>query len=121
MNLILRAQVTKQQVSETKNHGDRSGLNKAHPNNKAFTKRKPVSTCISVFHASRLFAKEMGHNISTKSVLLFDHQKAFDLIDHKTLVKKLKQVSIPNSVINRGYRLPFREISKSQTWKRLPF
>ena len=33
-------------------------------------------------------------------VLLFDYRKAYDLIDHKILVNKLKQVNIPNSVIN---------------------
>ena len=33
-------------------------------------------------------------------VLLFDYRKAFFLIDHKILVNKLKQVNIPNSVIN---------------------
>ena len=33
-------------------------------------------------------------------VLLFDYRQAFDLIDHKILVNKLKQVNIPNSVIN---------------------
>ena len=33
-------------------------------------------------------------------VLLFDYRKAFDLIDHKILVNKLKQVNIPISVIN---------------------
>ena len=33
-------------------------------------------------------------------VLLLDYRKAFDLIDHKILVKNLRQVDIPSSVIN---------------------
>ena len=33
-------------------------------------------------------------------LILFDYGKAFDLIDHKILVNKLKQVNVPNSVIN---------------------
>ena len=40
-----------------------------------------------------------GNGASVR-VLLFDYQKAFDLIDHKSLVNKLKRVNIPNSVIN---------------------
>ena len=40
-----------------------------------------------------------GNGVSVR-VLLFDYRKAFDLIDHKILVNKLKQVNIPNSVIN---------------------
>ena len=39
-------------------------------------------------------------NCASVRVLLFDYRKAFDLIDHKILVNKLKQVNIPNSVIN---------------------
>ena len=31
---------------------------------------------------------------------IFDYRKAFDLIDHKSLVNKLRRVNIPNSVIN---------------------
>ncbi|XP_074632479.1 uncharacterized protein LOC141890839 [Acropora palmata] len=40
-----------------------------------------------------------GNGASVR-VLLFDYRKAFDLIDHKILVNKLKQVNLPNSVIN---------------------
>ena len=40
-----------------------------------------------------------GNGASVR-VLLFDYRKAFDLIDHKSLVNKLKRVNIPNSVIN---------------------
>ena len=44
--------------------------------------------------------KATDGNGASVRVLLFDYQKAFDLIDHKILVNKLKQVNIPNSVIN---------------------
>ena len=37
---------------------------------------------------------------STIRVLLCDYSKAFDLIDHRLLVNKIKQLDIPNSVIN---------------------
>lgn len=40
-----------------------------------------------------------GNGASVR-VLLFEYRKAFDLIDHKILVNKLKQVNFPNSVIN---------------------
>ena len=33
-------------------------------------------------------------------VLLFDYRKAFDLIDHKILVGKIRQLSIPHHVFN---------------------
>jgi len=40
-----------------------------------------------------------GNGASVR-VLLFDYRKAFDLTDRKILVNKLKQVNIPNSVID---------------------
>ena len=33
-------------------------------------------------------------------VFLFDYRKAFDFIDHGTLAAKLKEVEIPNSIVN---------------------
>ena len=44
--------------------------------------------------------KATDGNGAAVRVLLFDYRKAFDLIDHKTLVAKLKMVDIPRSVIN---------------------
>ena len=38
--------------------------------------------------------------VASVGVLLFDYRKAFDMIDHSTLVAKLKQVDIPNSITN---------------------
>ena len=37
---------------------------------------------------------------STIRVILFDYQKAFDLIDHRILVNKLLQIDLPRSIIN---------------------
>ena len=39
-------------------------------------------------------------NSATVRVFLFDYRKAFDLIDHSILVKKLKQIKVPNSITN---------------------
>ena len=39
-------------------------------------------------------------NDSTARVFLFDCRKAFDLIDHRIFVTKLKQMRVPNSMIN---------------------
>ena len=54
-------------------------------------------TLISVIHR---WLKATDGNGASVRVLLFDYRKAFDLIDHKILVNKLKQFNIPNSVIN---------------------
>ena len=43
---------------------------------------------------------EMMRLSTSVRALLFDYRKAFDLIDHKILVNKLKQVNIPYSVIH---------------------
>ena len=40
------------------------------------------------------------NNDSTVRVFLFDCRKAFDLIDHSIFVTKLKQMKVPNSMIN---------------------
>ena len=39
-------------------------------------------------------------NSSSVRVFLFDYRKAFDFIDHGTLAAKLKEVEIPNSIVN---------------------
>ena len=44
--------------------------------------------------------REMMRLSTSVHALLFDYRKAFDLIDHKILVNKLKQVNIPYSVIH---------------------
>ena len=40
-----------------------------------------------------------GNNASVR-VFLFDYRKAFDFIDHGTLAAKLKEVEVPNSIVN---------------------
>ena len=52
-------------------------------------------------------------------VLLFDYRKAFDLIDHKILVNKLKHVNIPNSVIN--WVIDFQEDLKESNLEKTAF
>ena len=50
-----------------------------------------------------MFQKWLGDTYGTGStirILLCDYSKAFDLIDHRFLVNKIKQLDIPNSVIN---------------------
>ena len=42
--------------------------------------------------------KATGGNDTSVRVLLFDSRKAFDVIDQKVLVNKLKQVNTPNIV-----------------------
>ena len=37
---------------------------------------------------------------SGQVMILFDYRKAFDLVDHYTLVNKLRQLNIPYSVMN---------------------
>ena len=39
-------------------------------------------------------------NSASVRVFLFDYRKAFDFIDHGTLAAKLKEVEIPNSIVN---------------------
>ena len=39
-------------------------------------------------------------NSASVRVYLFDDRKAFDFIDHGTLAAKLKEVEIPNSIVN---------------------
>ena len=58
-----------------------------------------------------------GNSISVR-VLLFDYRKAFDLIDYKVLVNKLKQVNTPNIV---GLLTLFQEDLKGSNSERTSF
>ena len=58
------------------------------------------STVLALISMIHLWLKATDGNGAALRVLLFDYRKAFDLIDHKTLVAKLKMVDIPRSVIN---------------------
>ena len=53
---------------------------------------------ISMLHSWSLVTDGIGATVRT---LLLDYRKAFDLIDHSTLVRKLRnQCKLPASVIN---------------------
>ena len=58
------------------------------------------STVMALISMVHKWLKETDGTGSTIRVLLFDYRKAFDLIDHSTLIEKLHQMDIPNSVIN---------------------
>ena len=58
------------------------------------------STVLALISRIHSWLKATDGNGAAVRVLLFDYRKAFDLIDHKTLVAKLKMVDIPRSVIN---------------------
>ena len=58
------------------------------------------STVLALISMIHKWLEATDGNGASVRVLLFDYRKAFDLIDHKILVNKLKQVNIPNSVIN---------------------
>ena len=58
------------------------------------------STVLALISMIHKWLEATDGNGASVRVLLFDYRKAFDLIDHKILVNKLKKVNIPNSVIN---------------------
>ena len=58
------------------------------------------STVLALINMIHKWLKATDGNGASVRVLLFDYRKAFDLIDHKILVNKLKLVNVPNSVIN---------------------
>ena len=58
------------------------------------------STVLALISMIHKWLEATDGNGASVRVLLFDYRKAFDLIDHKSLVNKLKRVNIPNSVIN---------------------
>ena len=58
------------------------------------------STVLALISMIHKWLEATDGNSASVRVLLYDYGKAFDLIDHKILVNKLKQVNIPDSVIN---------------------
>ena len=58
------------------------------------------STVLALISMIHTWLKATDGNGAAVRVLLFDYKKAFDLIDHKTLVNKLKQIDIPISIVN---------------------
>ncbi|XP_068696813.1 uncharacterized protein [Montipora foliosa] len=57
------------------------------------------STVLALISMIHKWLEATDGNGASVRVLLFDYRKACDLIDHKSLVNKVKQVNIPNSVI----------------------
>lgn len=59
----------------------------------------PKSSAIhSVFHMMLVCAKETDGNGTTVKTVLFDYQKAFELVDHNVLFKKFV-LCLPNCVV----------------------
>ena len=64
---------------------------------------------------------------STVRVVVFDFRKAFDLIDHNILVRKLKDLNIPHNIVSwivdflkcRKQRVKLSQDCKSE-WKNVP-
>jgi len=46
------------------------------------------------------WSRRTDGNGATIRTILFDNRKAFDLIDHSILIKKLCKLNVPNSIIN---------------------
>ena len=63
------------------------------------------STVLALISMVDKWLEATDGNGATVQVFLFDYRKAFDLIDHSILITKFKQIKVPNSVINLGYRL----------------
>ena len=58
------------------------------------------STTLALLEMFHEWTQGTDGNGSTIRILLFDYKKAFDLIDHSILVRKLCALSIPPSIIN---------------------
>ena len=54
------------------------------------------STSIALINMIHTWAKETDGNGAMVRVLLFDYRKAFDMIDHSTLVRKLQNLDLPS-------------------------
>ena len=59
-------------------------------------KSRTTHALISMFHS---WANSTDGNGSTTRVVLFDFRKAFDLIDHHVLARKLSSYDIPRSIL----------------------
>ena len=57
------------------------------------------STSIALINMIHTWAKETDGNEAMVRVLLFDYRKAFDMIDHSILVRKLQNLDLPSSII----------------------
>lgn len=58
------------------------------------------STTFALQDMLLVWSEDTDGNGATLRTILFDYRKAFDLIDHSILIKKLCKLNVPNSVIN---------------------
>ena len=58
------------------------------------------STVLALIGMVHKWLEATDGNGATVRVFLFDYHKAFDLIDPSILITKLKQINVPNSIIN---------------------
>ena len=58
------------------------------------------STTLALISMLHTWSLETNGNGATVRTLLFDYRKAFDLIDHSILVNKLRNLTVPSSIIN---------------------
>ncbi|CAB4015993.1 Hypothetical predicted protein, partial [Paramuricea clavata] len=73
-------------------------LKKIDPNQYgAIPKSSTIFALLSMVHN---WTSGLDGTGSTTRIILFDYQKAFDLIDHRILFNKLLQLDLPRSVIN---------------------
>ena len=85
------------------------------------------STTLALLEMFHVWLQGTDGNGSTVRTLLFDYKKAFDLIDHRILVRKLRALTIPPSVTNwikdflsgRSHRIKLSESCVSE-WDIVP-
>ena len=58
------------------------------------------STTLALLDMLHDWSKGADGNSATIRTVLFDYRKAFDLIDHSILIRKLCMLDVPNSIIN---------------------
>ena len=73
-------------------------LKKIDPNQYGAIPKSP--TMFALLSMVHNWTSELDGTGSKTRIILFDYQKAFDLIDHRILINKLLQLDLPRSVIN---------------------
>ena len=58
------------------------------------------STTLALLDMLHDWSKGTDGNSATIRTVLFDYRKAFDLIDHSILIRKLCKLNVPNTIIN---------------------
>ena len=58
------------------------------------------STTLALLDMLRDWSKGTDGNSATIRIVLFHYRKAFDLIDHSILIRKLCMLDVPNSIVN---------------------